>query len=247
MAHRTGLGLRPPIVGHLNKAVDNVRRFEVKKLKAAGEPAYLKKYRWIFLKKKNRLWGKPRARLGNLLDLKFRTVKAYLFKEDFDHLWPYKSVTWANKFMNEWTKDVMLHRSLPELKKFAKMIRNHQKLIPNYFRAFKAGVKGHVFKVDEVPDLIDAANKVQLGRIFISNNIPATIAYQLLSGGRGEYGLSSLSRREYEIAKLLSQCMTPNEIGETLYISPRTVRVHRTNMMFKLNHTRANKLLVFLR
>lgn len=43
------------IVGHLNKAVDNVRRSEVKKLKAAGEPAYLKKCRWIFLKKKNRL------------------------------------------------------------------------------------------------------------------------------------------------------------------------------------------------
>ena len=30
------------IVGHLNQAVDNVRRFEVKKLKVAGEPAYLK-------------------------------------------------------------------------------------------------------------------------------------------------------------------------------------------------------------
>jgi len=45
------------IVGHLNQAVDNVRRFEVKKLKVAGEPAYLEKCRWIFLKKKKRLWG----------------------------------------------------------------------------------------------------------------------------------------------------------------------------------------------
>ena len=33
------------IVGHLNKDVDNGRRSEVKKLKAAGEPAYLKKCR----------------------------------------------------------------------------------------------------------------------------------------------------------------------------------------------------------
>jgi len=37
--------------------------------------------------------------------------------------------------MNEWTRDVMRHRSLPELKKFAKMVRKHQKLILNYFRA----------------------------------------------------------------------------------------------------------------
>ena len=64
-------------------------------------------------------------------------VKAYLFKEDFDHLWTYKSVTWANKFIDGWTRDVMRHRSLPELKKFARMIRGHQELILNYFRAKK--------------------------------------------------------------------------------------------------------------
>jgi len=132
------------IVGHLNKAVDNVRRSEVKKLRDAGKPAYLKKCRWVFLKKKKRLWGKPRARLRELLEMNLRTVKAYLFKEDFDHLWTYKSVTWANKFINQWTKDVMRHRSLPELKKFARMIRGHQDLILNYFRAKKEFSSGIV-------------------------------------------------------------------------------------------------------
>jgi len=132
------------IVGHLNKAVDDVRRSEVKKLKQDGKPAYLKKSRWIFLKKKNRVWGKCRARLRDLLNLNLRTVKAYLFKEDFDHLWTYTSVTWANKFMNDWTRDVMRHRSLPELKKFARMIRNHQDLILNYFRAKKEFSSGIV-------------------------------------------------------------------------------------------------------
>ncbi len=89
------------IVGHLNKAVDNVRRSEVKKLKESGKPAYLKKCRWIFIEKKSRVWGKSRARLRDLLNMNLRTVKAYLFKEDFDHLWTYKSVTWANKFIND--------------------------------------------------------------------------------------------------------------------------------------------------
>ena len=132
------------IVAHLNKAVDNVRRAEVKKLKVDGKPAYLKKCRWIFLKKKNRVWGKSRVRLRELLTMNLRTVKAYLFKEDFDHLWTYNSVTWANKFINAWTKDVMRHRSLPELKKIARMIRSHQELILNYFRAKKEFSSGIV-------------------------------------------------------------------------------------------------------
>jgi transposase len=132
------------IVAHLNKAVDNVRRAEVKKLKVDGKPAYLKKCRWIFLKKKNRVWGKSRVRLRELLTMNLRTVKAYLFKEDFDHLWTYNSVTWANKFINAWTKDVMRHRSLPELKRFARMIRSHQELILNYFRAKKEFSSGIV-------------------------------------------------------------------------------------------------------
>ena len=38
----------------------------------------------------------------------------------------------------------MRHRSLPELKKFAKMIRSHQELILNYFRAKKEFSSGIV-------------------------------------------------------------------------------------------------------
>jgi transposase len=70
-------------------------------------------------------------------------LKPICLKEDFDHLWTYKSATWAGKFIDEWTKDVMRHRSLPELKKFAKMIRGHQELILNYFsskKEFSSGI-----------------------------------------------------------------------------------------------------------
>jgi len=86
--HRDALHIlnRFHIVGHLNKAVDNA-------IKDAGEPACLKNGRWIFLEKKNRLWGKPRTRLREPLELSLCTVKACLFKEDFDHLWTYTSAT----------------------------------------------------------------------------------------------------------------------------------------------------------
>ena len=132
------------IVANLNKAVDEVRRSEVKKLKDDGKPAYLKNSRWLFLKKKKRIRGYARTRLRDLLTMNLRTVKAYLFKEDFDHLWTYKSPSWASTFIDQWTRDVMRHRSLPELKKFARTTREHKALILNYFHAKKEFSSGIV-------------------------------------------------------------------------------------------------------
>ncbi len=109
-----------------------------------GKPAYLKNSRWLFLKRKKRVRGKSRTRLRDLLSMNLRTVKAYLFKEDFDHLWTYKCPSWASSFIDQWTKDVMRHRSLPELKKFARTIRKHKPLILNYFHAKKEFSSGIV-------------------------------------------------------------------------------------------------------
>jgi len=132
------------ITANLNKALDDIRRAEAKKLKDDGKPAYLKKSRWLFLKKKSNLRGKGRTRLRELLKMNFRVVKAYLFKEDFDHLWTYNHPNWAGRFIDQWTRDVMRHRSLPELKKFARSIRKHKELILNYFRAKKQFSSGIV-------------------------------------------------------------------------------------------------------
>jgi len=120
------------------KAVDEVRRTEVKKLNDENKPAYLKNSRWLFLKKKKRVRGAARVRLREILGMNLRTVKAYLLKEDFDHLWTYKCPHWASTVTDEWTRDVMRHRSLPELKKFARTIRENKELNLNYFHAQKA-------------------------------------------------------------------------------------------------------------
>lgn len=132
------------IVANLNKAVDDVRKAEVRKLQVEGKPAFLKKCRWLFLKKRKNLRRESRMQLRELLSMNLRTVKAYLFKEDFDHLWTYNSPAWASTFIDEWTKDVMRHRSLPELKKFARSIRKHKPLILNYFHAKKEFSSGIV-------------------------------------------------------------------------------------------------------
>ena len=125
------------IVANLNKAVDETRRREVANLRQRGEPAFLKKARWILLKRKANLSRSGKARLRDLLAMNLTTIKAYLFKEEFDHLWSYTSPTWAQRFLDQWCTDVMRHRSLPDLKKFAQSMRRHRGLIINYFHARK--------------------------------------------------------------------------------------------------------------
>ena len=44
---------------------------------------------------------------------------------------------------------------------------------------------------------------------------------------------TSLSKRELEVLELICQQLTTNEIGEKLFISPRTVEVHRNNLQIK--------------
>lgn len=123
------------IASYLTKAVDDTRRDEVRGLNASGKPAHLHKSRWVWLKRRSNLTGKQRTHLRELMAINLRTVKAYLFKEQFEHLWTYTSATWAGKFIDTWCRDVMRHRSLPRLKKVAKTLQTHRALILNYFKA----------------------------------------------------------------------------------------------------------------
>lgn len=118
---------------------------------------------------------------------------------------------------------------------------------PNHIqRAIKAGAKGYVFKSDEIKDLITAIRDIRDGKMYLSQNIQPEFLEQILSGKTDGSSLSALTPREYEVANLLVQGMTPDEIGTSLFISPKTVRVHRTNIMHKLGCNRANTLLLCL-
>lgn len=114
------------------------------------------------------------------------------------------------------------------------------------YRALQAGAKGYILKTDEICHLTSATRDVHEGRMCLSRNLPPELLEQILSG-KGDNGpLSILTTREYEIANLLVQGMNPDEIGTSLFISPKTVRVHRTNIMHKLGCNRVNELLLCL-
>jgi transposase len=83
-----------------------------------------------------------KVKLKDLMRYNLHSVRAYLLKEDFRHLWNYESTAWAGKFLDRWCGQVMRSRIEP-LKKVARTLRAHRELILNYLRArkeFSSGV-----------------------------------------------------------------------------------------------------------
>jgi len=131
------------IVAHVNKAIDQVRAAEVKDLERNGYVPVLKKSRWLFLKRPENLTDKQDASLAELLRYNLKTIRSYLLKEDFQSFWEYRSPYWAGVFLDCWCTRVMRSRIEP-MKKVARMLRRHKKLILNWFRARKEFSSGIV-------------------------------------------------------------------------------------------------------
>jgi len=124
------------IVAKMNKALDEIRAGESRRMSSEGRVPLLKKSRWLLLKREENLKTEQRFRLRDLLRYNLKTVRAYLLKEAFQQLWDYNSPTWAGKFLDEWCRQVMRSRIEP-MKKIARSMREHRELILNYFRAQK--------------------------------------------------------------------------------------------------------------
>jgi len=121
---------------HLNQAVDQVRRAESARLRSASQAAaqQLKHTRWTLLRRGSRVRGRARQKLNALLASKLQTARAWELKETFAHFWTYRSLTWAGAFLDYWTWRAMRSRLEP-MKKVAHMLRSHEELILNWFRA----------------------------------------------------------------------------------------------------------------
>lgn len=130
------------IVAKMNKALDEVRAAESRRIAQAGHQPLLKKSRWCILKRKENLTPKQQHRLRDLLRYNLQTVRAYLLKEDFQQFWKYNSPTWAGMFLDFWCNQTMRSRIEP-MKKIARSLRAHRPLLMNYFKAkkqFSSGV-----------------------------------------------------------------------------------------------------------
>ena len=79
------------IVAKMNKALDEIRAGESRRIASEGGVPVLKKSRWLLLKSEENLKTEQRFRLRDLLRYNLKTVRAYLLKETFQQLWDYNS------------------------------------------------------------------------------------------------------------------------------------------------------------
>jgi transposase len=118
----------------LNKAIDEVRREEVKRLEQDGYEPILKHSRWSLLKRPENRTEKQTVKLRELLQYNLDSVKAHLQREDFQRFWEYRRPSWAGRFLDDWCNRVM-RTKLEPMKKVARTLRAHRDLILNWFKA----------------------------------------------------------------------------------------------------------------
>jgi two-component system, NarL family, response regulator NreC len=113
--------------------------------------------------------------------------------------------------------------------------------------ALRSGAKAYILKESPPEDLIQAVRQVYAGKQFLSSplNQRAIEAYTSKIDAKPINPYDQLTTREREILQLTAQGATNAEIAARLFISPRTVETHRTNLMRKLNLHNHNQLIQF--
>jgi len=102
--------------------------------------------------------------------------------------------------------------------------------------ALKCGAAAFVLKQSGFPDLVKAIREVMAGRRFLSSPFSdlAVQQYIRLCKGTGLDSQATLSPRERQVLQLAAEGCTNKGIAERLFISPRTVEIHRASLMRKL-------------
>lgn len=105
------------------------------------------------------------------------------------------------------------------------------------FEALRNGAAAFVLKDAHSAELVKAIREVLAGRRYLSPPFSesAIDAYLTRADGQPLDAYEKLTMREREVLQLKVDGLGNAEIARRLFISPRTVEIHRTNLMRKLD------------
>jgi DNA-binding NarL/FixJ family response regulator len=108
------------------------------------------------------------------------------------------------------------------------------------FAAMRAGAKGYVLKDTDEEDILHAIRALGKGEAIFSPAVAQRVI-DFFTGTRSEIGQAvparafpELTDREREVLDLIAQGLSNPEIASRLYLSPKTVRNHISNIYAKL-------------
>jgi len=113
---------------------------------------------------------------------------------------------------------------------------------------FSLGASGYLLKNSTGTDIIKAIHATLKGETYLSPSISRKVIEDYISlkkTSRQEDLYNSLSNREREVFQMIAEGRSTREIAEILYVSPSTVKTHRSNIMEKLNMDNISQLVQF--
>jgi DNA-binding NarL/FixJ family response regulator len=106
--------------------------------------------------------------------------------------------------------------------------------------AFRAGAIGYVIKESAADRLLQGIRSILKGDYFMDTSVSQKVVKKLVGIQADEKKFTdtsydTLTSREQQIMVMVTEGFSTNEIGEKLFISPKTVENHRSSIMRKLN------------
>jgi DNA-binding NarL/FixJ family response regulator len=101
-------------------------------------------------------------------------------------------------------------------------------------RILNNGAKGYLLKNTNKEELVLAIETVVKGEQYLQKKLERKILNQSLGKLENSALRPKLTLREKEVLQSISEELTTKEISEKLFISPKTVETHRSNLMTKL-------------
>jgi DNA-binding NarL/FixJ family response regulator len=136
-----------------------------------------------------------------------------------------------------------LHEDRPNLPMLALSMHDE-----NLFaeRAVRAGAKGYVMKKEATKTVMTAIRRVLTGTMYFSDRMTSRMLQKLMhpQGAEGS-PMESLSNREFEVFRLISNGLGPSDIAQRLKLSVKTVAAHRENIKEKLHLENGTELTRF--
>jgi len=120
---------------------------------------------------------------------------------------------------------------LPELKIIAFSMFSDEEY---YYKMIDRGVKGFILKTSGINELETAIQNVMSGDTYFSNELLRKIINNFgRTNTTKQTALENLTEREIEILQLICLGLNTDQIAEKLFISPKTVKSHKSNLLEK--------------
>jgi two-component system, NarL family, invasion response regulator UvrY len=111
-------------------------------------------------------------------------------------------------------------------------------------RASKCGASGYLTKGNPTSELLDALQKLALGKKYVSADLAEAMVSCLGEPTPTEIQ-HSLSNREYQVLCMIASGKPVGKIGEELSLSVKTISTYRTHILRKLNMQNNSELTRF--